>query len=374
MRNRQLVAATIVLALAVTGLGSATPVPAQTPGPTFGVEPSTDLVDGQSVRYDGSGFSAGAGFAILQCIPGATTLTEVLAKCEVRQSVTADATGSFSGFVSVERILQPMTGAQPVDCAAAAGACAVSVFDMSSTVIDALVAFADPSIPRPAISVSPASDLEEGDVVTVTGSGFPAGAAVTVAQCVANRPATADWCDDRPPVIASADAAGAFVLEVTIHRGITTPSGLVTDCSGDASTPCAITAFTSDGASGATMPIALTFRRVLATTSTPLTVSSQGTVDVTGDLFCLPASSRAVEVSGILTQSVEDRVITAEFNVTASCPAVSAAWSTQVGGSRTQRFKVGLATVTAWAVEDNDPLPDDAERRTIGVELVRQDP
>lgn len=108
--------------------------------------------------------------------------------------------------------------------------------------------------PRPEITDSPAAKLQDGDVVTVTGSGFPAGAGVTVSQCVADRPTTADWCDGRPPVSASADATGAFVAAVSI---------------------------------------ALTFQRLLVTTATgPLEVSPRGAVTVTGQLVCDPAISR----------------------------------------------------------------------------------
>lgn len=53
---------------------------------------------------------------------------------------------------------------------------------MYSTV-DVPLAFADPSLPTPTLSVSPAVGLEDGDVVSVTGAGFPAGAGVTVTQC-----------------------------------------------------------------------------------------------------------------------------------------------------------------------------------------------
>jgi Neocarzinostatin family len=378
MRTRRLAAATVALLLVVGGLGSAAPAPAQTPEAVFSVEPSTGLVDGQSVRYAGSGFPAGADIAILQCIPGATDLFGVLTRCAFPQTVTApDATGSIGGFFTVSRTFLPVAGGPAVDCAAAAGVCAISVFDFS-TVIDVPIAFADPlPPPPPTISVLPTTTLEDGSVVTVTGRDFPAGAAVTVAQCVADATTTVASCDDRPPVTTSADAAGAFVVELTIHRGITTPDGVVTDCASNAGSRCAISAFTSEGAPVATRPITLTVRTVRAAATTflgevlPLAVSPTGTVAVAGSLFCLPPTFRPVAVSGIVTQTVGTRVVTAEFTVAASCPAVLATWSAQVGGSRAQRFKVGPATVTTWAVEEADPLPDDAERRTVDVELVR---
>lgn len=371
MRVRRLVTGVLVFGLVVAGLVSATPVGAQTAGAALRVEPESGLFDGQVVRYEGSGFLPGSGIAILQCTPGATSLTEVLAKCSVRQSATVDATGEVSGFVTVQRMLQPMSGGTgPVDCAAAAGACAISAFDLSSTVVDALVTFADPSA-QPALAVSPASDLDDGDVVTVTGSNFPAGADVTVAQCDLSRPATSDWCDGRQPVAVAADAAGGFVAEVTIHRGITPPSGSVIDCASSSGNPCAIAAFTSDGAFWAKTPIALNFRRLLAAASSRLVVSPQGKVEVTGSLFCSPPTSGEVEISGTITQTLEDRVITMDFSTTTTCPTFFGSWSTSVGGSRTQRFKVGTANITTWAVEATDPVPGDAERLSTEVALVR---
>jgi len=373
MRHRRRLAATVVLVLVMAGLGAATPSQAQTPGRTFSVDPSTDLVDGQSVQYAGSGFAPGSSWFVLQCIRGATDVTGVISKCAIQQNVSADATGSFSGFVNVARSFRPFGASQTVDCVTLAEGCAVSVFDASMTVIDAPITFRDPSIPRPEITLSPADHLEDGDVATVTGSGFPAGSDVTVAQCMADRPTSAEWCDARAPVNASAGATGAFVAEVTIHRGITTPSGEVTDCAADESTPnCEIAAVTSDGASEATAPIAMTFQRLLlAGAGGTLEVTPQGTVTVTGSLVCSPAISRAVEVSGIISQTVEERVITEEFHVTSTCPVVGAVWLTKVGGSRTQRFKAGTAKITTWAVDEADPLPDDATRLTVDADLVR---
>ena len=114
MRNRRVLTGMLVVALAGAGLVSAMPVGAQVSAPTLRVEPASDLVDGQSVQYDGSGWSPGAGVAILQCVPGATSLSEVLAKCAIRQSATVDANGSVGGFVTVERMLQPLSGPGPV--------------------------------------------------------------------------------------------------------------------------------------------------------------------------------------------------------------------------------------------------------------------
>jgi hypothetical protein len=86
------------------------------PGAVFGVDPSTDLVDGQSIRYEGRGFAPGSSWFVMQCIRGATDLTGVVSKCAISQNLSADATGSFSGFVNVARNFRPFGGSQMVDC------------------------------------------------------------------------------------------------------------------------------------------------------------------------------------------------------------------------------------------------------------------
>jgi hypothetical protein len=46
-------------------------------------------------------------------------------------------------------------------------------------------------------------------------------------------------------------------------------------------------------------------------------------------------------------------------------------WNVQVPGSRSERFKVGPARVTAWAYDITDPVPDDAAPTTTDTEIVR---
>jgi hypothetical protein len=94
-------------------------------------------------------------------------------------------------------------------------------------------------------------------------------------------------------------------------------------------------------------------------------------VTVTGLLMCQPAISRAVNVSVVITQTVEQRVITEEFHVTTSCPAMSATGPARSGGSARKRFKAGPAKVTTRAVDAADPLPDDTGSITVDVDLVR---
>lgn len=58
-------------------------------------------------------------------------------------------------------------------------------------------------------------------------------------------------------------------------------------------------------------------------------------------------------------------MISGDFSAATSCGAGFQRWEAEVAGERTQRFKVGTASVTAWAYEVIDP----AVSRDI--ELVR---
>jgi hypothetical protein len=60
-----------------------------------------------------------------------------MARCTITSSRVPDATGSFSGFVTVARTFRPIGGSQTVDCATVPEGCAVSVFDGFSRVIGA---------------------------------------------------------------------------------------------------------------------------------------------------------------------------------------------------------------------------------------------
>ncbi|WP_326414916.1 enediyne antibiotic chromoprotein [Amycolatopsis sp. H20-H5] len=109
----------------------------------------------------------------------------------------------------------------------------------------------------PAISVSPASGLSNGQAVTVTGTGFPAGAQVGASEC-----SNGTWpdvrCDSADGVSATADASGGFSVTLTVRtafQGAGQPAGPV-DC---LSAPgCAVRAGDTTGAVVAA-PVALAF-------------------------------------------------------------------------------------------------------------------
>jgi hypothetical protein len=365
---RRLIVAVACVATAMTWLTPATVGSAQTvPGPTLTVTPDHELVDGQSVLVEGAGFGPYS-VAVLQCRPGSTSLDDVLANCEIRSSRTPDASGSLSVYETVEREVQPMSGPGPIDCTSAPGACTLAVaYDTMQSVVEVPLAFADPEVPVPTLTVTPSTGLDDGDTVQVGGAGFTAGAEVTVMQCQNDRPLAPEWCDTRTALAAIADPAGAIAGGLTIRRAVTIGSGQVVDCAG---TGCVVAASTGDGQVWAAAPIELIDRRVLAAAFGPHTVTPLGTVHVTGWVTCTEPRDVPVEIQGTITQVVEDRTITAEFSVAATCGFFNP-WEVQVVAARTQRFKVGPAAVTTWANEVIDPFPDDASAVTVDVDLVR---
>jgi hypothetical protein len=375
MRQRRLLGVAIIAAATVTWIAPASSGGAQSdPGPspaTVTVTPDHDLVDNQTVQVDGAGFPPGESLQLMQCRPGSVSLTDVMANCELKTSFAADAAGTFSAFHTVEREILPVAASTPIDCGAAPGACTIAVlvgFTISSTVVEAPISFAGVATPAPTVSVAPAAGLDEGDVVAVTGNGFPAGVDVTVGQCRRDRPLAPEWCAASPALTAVTDATGAFTGQLTISRAVTLGSGAVADCVGEG---CVVAAAPGDGSSWATADISLVRRTILAAAFGPTTVTPQGTVDISGAVLCTPTGG-GVDVSGVITQTVDDRTITATFTATTTC-SIFNPWRAHVVGTRTQRFKTGPASITTWANEAIDPFPDDSSAVSVEVQLVRPD-
>jgi hypothetical protein len=81
----------------------------------------------------------------------------------------------------------------------------------------------------PAMTVDPATGASGGQEVVVSGTGFPAGAGIGVAQCAAGGRDQAT-CDASTASFATTDADGAFTATYEVRAFIGVASGLV-DCS-----------------------------------------------------------------------------------------------------------------------------------------------
>ena len=203
------------------------PIP---PPPTATITPDHDLGFRQTVTLAGSGFTPGT-IPVEQCGlvsfgGGGTFLI-----CRGFTQVEADANGAISGTAEVRRVLTEGPGLS-VDCATSAQPCTLRVGsgdpDETATVPLAFDPNSQPP-PPPAVTVSPATHLLDGQNVTVSGTGFTPGALLGMAPCNGAVTEIADACDIGRASVVTADASGAFSTTVTAAALIGTAQGPV-DC------------------------------------------------------------------------------------------------------------------------------------------------
>jgi len=205
----------------------------------------------QETRIEGTGFAGWYGIVVVECPAGADPETcrggthgwaypeldtSFLLTAAVRRTVSSDATGN-------------------VDCASAPGTCEIVVYSMGIPILpdDAVDSDAirvplgfDPAGPRPdppSITVTPHTDLLNGQVAAIEGAGFSRGAWIDLEQCTATR----SECRYLEVASTTTDDAGAFSETVALKRRIPVWEGDPIDCAVDA---CEIVASTwADGTS-----------------------------------------------------------------------------------------------------------------------------
>lgn len=228
------------------------------PSPTtqVTVTPDTGLLNFQSVALAGSGFASASGVQIVECKTGAGSLED----CVETPGAFAptSATGTFSTQFSVRRVLHLAAG--DFDCAGAAGACSIvsSSFGPTPAVVATPISFdgSVPPPPPPAISVAPATDLVQGQSVTVTGSGFAPAAFVDLGQCLTGS-TPFGYCSNPGGASVFTDANGAFSTSFLVRRGVldyTNSPPAVIDCA-SAAQLCSVTAFAYEGGDSASAPV-----------------------------------------------------------------------------------------------------------------------
>lgn len=183
------------------------------------VSPTTDLVTGQVVTVDGTGWQPEADVFVGMC-PLSATSTE---PCDARffTLVRTELDGSFSTTLAVSRILiGALTGIQ-TDCVVEQ--CAVSAAPLLiSTPIHVAVSFRDVIVPpaEPAVTVTPSTGLRGGDFVTVDGTGYVPGVPVYVLMCSTSA-LSISTCDIDPfPPEVTPDVNGAFTQQIQVSRVI----------------------------------------------------------------------------------------------------------------------------------------------------------
>jgi LPXTG-motif cell wall-anchored protein len=169
-----------------------------------------------------------------QCAAG----TVSLATCGSVRFFEADSSGSIAYSMRVRRII----GSPSTDCQAAPGECTVFAASFEDVFATATVPLEfdpnAPPVPPPTLTVAPSSGLHDGDVVTVTGSGFTPGEQVAMLQCRGG-PAdeTGGNCDIPGtlkyfPVDESGDLHAAFTVKRLLHTRNFADVDCVTDPNG----------------------------------------------------------------------------------------------------------------------------------------------
>ena len=171
----------------------------------------------------GSGFLPDDFYPLTECDTGAS----VDSQCDLGDDGFAqtDSTGTFSAEVTVTRLVETRTST--TDCAERR-ACEVAAINVDDGTVVAATPVSFTDVPLPALVATPATDLSDGQTVTVTGAHFPAGADVTFTECPAGNDQFYD-CDSDTYGAAVADPSGSFTTQYEVARVITTNGGSV-DC------------------------------------------------------------------------------------------------------------------------------------------------
>jgi hypothetical protein len=230
--------------LAVDGVTTST-VPSQW---QLTITPSSSLTDGESVHIHATGFGAGQMVGIVMCDarnldPG---VGEAACDLETLDQVPADQGGVLDTTYAVRRIIR-VGGVY--DCGEEARGCDIAVGPAIQSLpgqgVGQQITFAPgPARPLPSITLSPATDLKDGQTILVSGSNFAPNASIWVAEC----PPDTDCGYQAFGVLGHSDADGTFHQLLTLHRTFTVPANLpngVTRQQLDCATGCTILAHTN---------------------------------------------------------------------------------------------------------------------------------
>lgn len=193
--------ARVVLLMAALVLGVATvpaaaqapptPTPTPTPAPSADAEaaaaitvtPDTGLVDEQVVAVEVSGLTPNTEFLVLQCSNAAAPAEGFCARAGVADVgllglVRSDAGGTISDDGVVQAVIEEIDG-RSYDCRAPSASCAIVVVDgdgdFPSRPVLAAAALeftADGSLVPATLTVTPATNLSDGQFVHLEGTGF----------------------------------------------------------------------------------------------------------------------------------------------------------------------------------------------------------
>jgi hypothetical protein len=179
-----------------------------------------------------------------------------------------------------------------------------------------------PGSSEPTTTVKPSRDLGDGDLVTVTGTGFPAGTDVVVVQCATDPPTPVN-CDVTNAQFTRTDSQGTVTTQYLVTRNLITGFGDTVDCATHscemAVTTFDVTTFDSHRITfDPNKPLAppLAFTATIANDG--LVLESQGIAILHGKLICNRGAF--IELTGRFSQAFGRFLFRTDFDVVKACP------------------------------------------------------
>jgi Neocarzinostatin family len=243
------------------------------------VTPAGALADHQLVRIDGSGFTPGASALVLECSKKARRNSGACSYASNRSAVVGDDGKFVVKRFAVARMLPQylINTNEPLDCAAKAGNCVVTVEteDVGGPITTAPLTF-DPARPpvEPTVTGSPLAKLTDHQLVTLTGRGFTPGAAVRVIQCGTGASIFDSGCDYSNTASVTAGFGGRFKLTLPVQRRISLLTGVTSEAPVDcAASAKACTFQVVDGSAAGPVVIGLNFNGAVGPKAGALTAT-----------------------------------------------------------------------------------------------------
>ncbi|HXQ58491.1 MAG TPA: neocarzinostatin apoprotein domain-containing protein, partial [Acidimicrobiales bacterium] len=197
--------------------------------PTVTANPSTGLLDGQTITVSGTNFNPDAEIGLAECPAGQTTVEP--SNCLPGTLIGADGSGSFSSSYTVTRILSGPAGA--IDCAQPS-ACVLTAINLNdpSQSASTPISFQDIVIIPPVLAASPSTGLVDGQSITVSGKGFRPHHRYALSECVAGSTDGSECVATNGlgnVTSVTAKGSGRFTTTIQVARVLTLVSGTV-DC------------------------------------------------------------------------------------------------------------------------------------------------
>jgi LPXTG-motif cell wall-anchored protein len=205
------------------------------PPPVVIADPPGPYADRQIVSLTADGFAPNDMVFALQCVGDGAALSN----CQGFRTLFADASGTVHTALRVHRLMETFGDAgagvaETVDCAFDVCSLVLAsfndVFDVGATplVIDPTA----PPVAPPMLVVDPNVDLDDGQVVSVRGSGFTPGGAVIMVECVGGAPDETGRKCDLPKTLKTATVHddGTIDTTFTVRRTLNTNAFGTVDC------------------------------------------------------------------------------------------------------------------------------------------------